>query len=184
MRIKKGKVCSLLALFVSGHCWAQQSPTPVVRIIPGVSLGYTLGKGLNAGIDCSVSFFDYTLSKNTRGYSGLNVSYAIFKQENNIYEDGVYRAISVNIMNTVNDVFIVKLGLAKTKLKWGLNNVNKSYSKGWGLNLDIAYAFKHIPVVGVRSFLTHNRCMGTSQPTFLYLGYQKPVILTGTKINK
>ncbi len=151
-----------------------------MRVTPGIYFGYTIGKGLNAGIDCSVSFFNYSLSDDISGYSGLNISYAVFYHEKKLYKNGFYRSVAVNIVNTMNNVVITKLGLAKTKLKWGLNNVNKSYSKGWGLNLDIAVApLKTAPVAGFRYFYTNNPClrMGANNPAFLYIGYQQPFLI-------
>ena len=167
----------VFVLLIGNCCFSQQFPSSATYIVPGVYIGYTFGKGFNATIDCSVSFFDYTISENSSGYLGLNFSYAIFTHARKLYKNGFYRVVSVNMMNSLNDLCITKLGLAKTKLKWGLDDVNKSYSKGWGLNMDIAIIpFKYSPVIGFRYFKINNICMGigATNPKFLYTGYLHP----------
>ncbi len=43
--------------------------------------------------------------------------------------------------------------MAKTKLKWGVNNVNSSFSNGWGIDLDIGIRpVVYSPYLGFRYF--------------------------------
>ena len=171
--------------FISHLGKAQVSSDPNTRIIPGVCLGYTFGKGINFGLDLGVSFFDYQVNKMS-GYSGINFSYAIFTHRRELYKNGYYRVFAINLMNVVDDKFILKAGMAKTKLKWGVNNVNKSYSNGWGLNMAIAFKpFIYSPSVGFRFFKINNVCMGigATNPKFLYVGYELPYNLVDQSVD-
>ncbi len=158
---------------------AQISDVPVIRAIPGLSVGYTFGKGLNCTASLGVSFFDYEINKR-KGYSGLNISYSVFTHSRQLYENGYYRVFAINLMNVYNEQFLLKLGLAKTKLKWGVNEVNKSYSNGWGINIDAGFKPSLFsPYLGFRYFRINNICMGigATNPKFLYIGYELPLNL-------
>jgi hypothetical protein len=155
-----------------------------VRLLPSVSFGYTFGKGINAGLGGAVSLLDYKIG-NVRSYLGFDISYAVFSHERKLYKNGFYRAFSINVLNVVNEMLITKAGITRTKLKWGLNNVNKSFSNGWGINLDIAVkVYLYSPHLGFRYFRINNVCMGigATNPKFLYLGYQYPFLLTDDKL--
>jgi hypothetical protein len=159
---------------------SQIANEPSVKVIPGFSFGYTFGKGINAGVQLGFSFFDYKLD-NRSGYAGVNISFAVFTHARKLYENGYYRVFAVNLMNVYNEQFLLKLGLAKTKLKWGLNEVNKSYSNGWGINIDAGLKpFLFSPYVGFRYFRINNVCMGigATNPKFVYVGYGLPFNLT------
>jgi len=162
---------------------AQNDFAKTIRVIPGASFGYTFGSGLNASFDCAFSFFDYKVDKSS-GYTALHFSYAIFTHKKELYDNGFYRTFSVNIMNVVNNQFIVRLGKTKTKLKWGLGNRNTNRSNGWGFNFDVAAApVVNFPFIGFRYFRVNNQCLGLggSNPKFLYLGYQYPITLIENK---
>jgi len=153
---------------------------PVVRIMPGVSIGYTFGHGMNAGIELGVSFMDYKIGQ-VSSYAGIDLSYAVFTHARKLYKNGYYRVFTFNFINVINEQGIVKLGMAKTKLKWGVGNVNKSFSDGWGFNVDAAFKpFLYSPSLGFRFFKINNVCMGigATNPKFLYLGYMAPFNLT------
>lgn len=153
-----------------------------VRIIPNAAIGYTFGKGINCTLGCGVSLLDYQIGK-ANAYSGLDVSFTLFTHKKDIYKEGLYRTIAVNLLNVVNEMGIVKLGVTKTKLKWGVNKVNTIRSS-WGPNIDIAFKpLEYGPSVGFRYFTLNNACMGIGQsnPTFLYMGYQYPILISGTE---
>jgi hypothetical protein len=150
-----------------------------VRLIPSVSFGYTFGKGVNVGLGGAVSLLDYKIS-NVESYLGFDISYAVFSHERKLYKNGFYRAFSINILNVVNEMVITKIGMTRTKLKWGLNNVNKNFSNGWGINLDIAVKpAVYSPHLGFRYFAINNPCLGIgpTNPKFLYVGYQYPFLI-------
>lgn len=175
----------LTVLFISYNGKSQEADESEVRLIPGVSFGYTFGKGINLGVGLGVSFFDYKID-NLKGYSGVHFSYAVFTHSRKLYENGYYRVFAMNVMNVVDEKFLLKFGIAKTKLKWGVNNVNKAYSKGWGLNIDIAIKpFFYSPSLGFRYFKINNICMGigATNPKFLYIGYEMPYNLTKQTIS-
>ena len=175
---KKGKRTLLIFLYVlTSVCNAQIST--VIRAIPNISVGYTFGYGVNCSAGCGVSLINYKVGSAST-YSGLEVSYALFTHKRELYENGFYRVVAINLMNVVNEMAIIKLGMAKTKLKWGVNSVNTSYSNGWGINIDAAFKpYFYSPHLGFRYFRINNICMGIGQtnPKFLYVGYQLPILI-------
>ncbi|MBC7865147.1 MAG: hypothetical protein IAF38_19390 [Bacteroidia bacterium] len=177
MKFFSWKYLVLFGIFASGFLKAQITFGKSVRFIPGISCGYTFGKGLNATVDCAVTALNYKLN-NMPSYTGLHVSYSVFSHKKELYDNGFYRAISFNIMNVVNHQLITRLGLARTKLKWGYESRNSKKSNGWGFNADLAVSpIANYPFIGFRKFFIMNQCLGLggSNPKFLYLGYQYPI---------
>jgi hypothetical protein len=173
---KKKKL--LFFLCVMGFVCNAQIVTSI-RVIPNISIGYTFGYGVNCSFGCGVSLIDYKIA-DVPVYSGLEFSYALFTHKRELYENGFYRVVSINLMNIVNEMMILKLGMAKTKLKWGVRSVNTSYSRGWGINVDVAFKpYYYSPHLGFRYFRINNVCMGIGQtnPKFLYVGYQFPFVI-------
>lgn len=167
---------ALLSLII---CNARCQVSSNVRLVPDISLGYTFGRGLNAGLGLGISVLEYKINAVT-SYTGLDISYSIFSHKRELYKNGFYRTLSLNLLNVINEQAITKIGFARTKLKWGLNNVNSNYSNGWGINLDIAvkpYPFS--PQLGFRYFAVNSACLGLGQanPKFLYIGYQYPFLV-------
>jgi hypothetical protein len=156
---------------------AQVSVGSTFRVMPGVSLGYTFGIGVNAGINCGLSFIDYTAGK-LPAYGGIDVSYAVFTQKMEVYKSGYYNVRAINLMNVINEQIYTKIGISKTRLKWGANNMNTNRSKSWGANVEAGFSPKPgYPFIGLHWFTPNNGCLGLNNdnPIFLSLGYQYPV---------
>lgn len=172
-----------LLLFTSLLLTADAASDPSIRLTPNLSVGYTFGKGLNAGVGMGVGLLNYQLG-DLPSYAGFSCSYAIFSHERKLYKNGFYRVFSIQLMNVVDELQITRLGFAKTKLKWGVNNVNSSFSNGWGLDVDLAVRpIWNAPLLGFRYFRINNVCMGigATNPKFLYVGYQYPIVLNGSQ---
>jgi hypothetical protein len=179
--MKQHPLCIYSIIFVIGIALNSQSLSAQnissVKILPNVSFGYTIGKGINGGIGLGVSFIDYKI-EDKASYAGLYFSYAMFSHKRELYKNGFYRVFSINAINVINEQLITRVGMAKTKLKWGVNNVNSSFSNGWGIDLDIGIRpVVYSPYIGFRYFQINNSCMGigATNPKFLYLGYQYPI---------
>jgi hypothetical protein len=164
--------CSLICGYVNAI-----NPPFFLSASPGITFGYTFGKGWNASI-----YADFGLIRNqihtTNLYHGVNVSYTFFTHKSEMYASNLYRALSFNYLFKVDNLAQLKLGMAKTKLKWGLNNRN---SKGtvWGLNIQAeAMPLQNGILVGLRYFKLNNQCMGIGgkEPKFIYAGFQNNLI--------
>ncbi len=175
----------ILSCLLLASVFLQGQTSSTIRIIPNAAVGYTFGKGINCTLGFGVSLLDYQIGK-ANAYSGLDVSFTVFTHKKDIYKEGLYRTIAVNLLNVVNEMAIVKLGVTKTKFKWGVNKVNTIRSS-WGPNIDLAFKpVEYGPAVGFRYFTLNNACMGIGQsnPTFLYVGYQYPILISGTEKKK
>ena len=170
--IQLGIFCSLLCFNLQAN-----NPPLYVSASPGVTFGYTFGKGWNASLYMDIGLLKQQLNT-TNLYHGLNISYTFFTHKSEMYASNLYRTFSFNYLVKVDNFTQLKLGMAKTKLKWGLNNRN---SKGtvWGLNIQAeAMPLQNGLLVGLRYFKLNNQCMGIGgkEPKFIYAGFQNNLI--------
>lgn len=168
-----------IAIFCLLLCYDVRANNPpfYLSASPGITFGYTFGKGWNASVYADVGLIKNEINT-TNLYHGLNISYTFFTHKSEMYASNLYRALSFNYFFKVDNLAQLKLGLAKTKLKWGLNNRN---AKGtvWGLNIQAeAMPLQNGILLGLRYFKLNNQCMGIGgkEPKFIYAGYQNNLI--------
>ena len=152
----------------------------------GLTFGYTFGKGWNASIYANFGFVRQVIN-NKNLVHGVNVSYTLFTHKSELYQSNLYRVVSLNYVCNYDNLAQLKLGSAKSKLKWGLNNRN-SKKTVWGLNLQAeAMPFQNGALVGFRYFKLNDQCMGIGgkEPKLLYVRYQYNFLNSSSKqINK
>ncbi len=144
-----------------------------LAVSPGISCGYTFGKGWNAGLYTNIGIGQQQLNGAALSH-GLNVSYTFFTHAPELYSENLYRVLSLNYVASYDKLAIVKLGLAKTKLKWGVDHRNTKRSS-WGLNFQAeAMPLRNGLLVGFRYFQLKDQCMGIGgrEPKFIYAAYQ------------
>ncbi len=156
-----------------------------VALVPGASFGYTFGAGINYGVELGCTF--YSLSEiEANATTGLELGYHVFHGKSILNMEGRFKVLSANLLLTDHEMYKIKLGGAKTILKWGANNVNKTESNGIGLNIDLSYSppQSNIPWVGYRFFHIKNPCFGIrlKYVNTLYLAGRYPIGLGPTKM--
>jgi hypothetical protein len=170
----------LIFIFADVKINAQASINSL-SLCPGVNIGYNLGSGLDFGAHLGLTFFNYTLSGTESG-AGIDISYDYFFGHTYLRgkNRATFKSIGISLLNSANNQVVAKLGIAKTAVRWGFDNRNKSESKSWGYNADISYApLKNGFFIGYHLFQVNNACMGlgVKHSNIVYAAYRYPVNL-------
>ena len=114
---------------------------------PGISVGYTIGAGINYGVELDLGFFS-TESTTIPIKSGITLSKYWTHIKKDVHR---HRAISVMIESPYFDF---KIGYASVKNPWGYGGNRVSCTKG-GLYLDLSVTYKlyEFPWFGYKMFI-------------------------------
>lgn len=146
---------------------------------PGVSVGYTIGGGIDFGVDIGATVLNYTVADQNCAL-GANISFDMFRNISFISKTGKgwYRLYCFNFLNTINDNFMFKIGGGKIWTRWGDNNINISKRPLWGLNTDISYdPMNNGLFFGFHRCKVKTPCVGLikNTTTILYSSYKYPI---------
>lgn len=148
-----------------------------LSVSPGLTIGYTFGKGWNASLFSDIGIIQQKLNSG-KIIHGINLTYTLFTHKSEMYESNLYRVLSFNYTCNYDQFAQLKLGVARTRLKWGYNNRNSKGSR-WGLNTQIeAMPLKNGALIGFRYFMINDKCMGIGgkEPRLFYTGYQYNIL--------
>ena len=151
---------SVLSLAVNIQLTAQdqlETNGSNIFISPRITLGYTIGSGLNYGFDIvlglyKVKDFDF----------GVNFSYYMVNTD-----QGHHRIKGFGVV-AETDYFSAKLGAGSVSRKWGLRNINKAKAPGMIVDVSASADPFKAPWIGLRTFIfSRDRWLFYDQPSYI-----------------
>lgn len=129
-------------------------------IIPGVHVGYIFGAGLSFGGEVSYSPFVFAMGGGKTA-TGIYSSLTWFYSKGELYRQTWYRTFSAGALLFSDNSFMFRAGAAKTLLKWGRDEMNKTRSKKITPEFDLSYSpTRNGEYIGYRIFFPGNACFG------------------------
>lgn len=169
MSYSKGFLTLICFLLFSINSYSQYLSN--LSLSPGVSIGYTLGEGINYGFELDLGLLKFN-SYNTPHNLGLSFS----KYWTHIRKKP-HRHMSFNIMLESN-IFDFKIGYGRARNNWGYGKRNRCRISGLNVDLGVTTKSIYTPWVGYKTFIYATPAWAWYHKSYesLYVKYKYDVV--------